>query len=272
MSDKGLPFAIIILVCIHFLISCGQNEDTDPSTPATPGRVAYQGALSYSLKNMMSVNDRSTFVKILDTGEQTRTVYDGRIEGRITLTMFSFTAHFDDNVTIIFLVNKEIDYNRSLELSQEYAMHIGRLPAVLRKGTHFVVVHAEKGTPRGGQIVIAPNLGSILIHVDTFKNAIDNGRIEELLIHETTHAAIDAKLNGTSGWLHSQRTDNSFISDYAYRNPTREDLAETMIAYLGQKFFQESLGSSNFNRIREVIPNRIAYLDGLNLDLYPLEN
>src|SRR6185503_11727901 len=64
--------------------------------------------------------------------------------------------------------------------------------------------------------------------------------------------------------------DPEFISTYARDNPTREDVAESILTWLAVRYRGSRISLSLSNTIATTIPNRLAYFDSLNLEMYPI--
>ena len=56
---------------------------------------------------------------------------------------------------------------------------------------------------------------------------------------------------------------------YARDNPTREDVAESILPYLALRHRPGSLSAEDQAAVEASMPNRIAYFDWLALDLTP---
>ena len=67
----------------------------------------------------------------------------------------------------------------------------------------------------------------------------------------------------------AQAADNCFVSPYAKANPQREDLAETMPVWFMTRYRKEQLEPGMYDKIVNSIPNRLAFIDSLNLDVSP---
>ena len=68
------------------------------------------------------------------------------------------------------------------------------------------------------------------------------------------------------GWLAAVAADSLYINDSARR---REDMAETWWAWFVSRCVPERLHPEFKRRIDAGIPNRLAFFDGLNLDMRP---
>ncbi len=96
------------------------------------------------------------------------------------------------------------------------------------------------------------------------------GYLEEIFVHEGTHTSIDGDHGAAARWLEAQAAAGTFVSTYARDNPTREDVAETMVPYLAQRFRADRLAPGTVDTIRAAIPNRLRYLDCLGVTMATL--
>ena len=143
------------------------------------------------------------------------------------------------------------------------ATAIGRLPYALRTSVATVWIH--KGVqPFGG------GNNNLLIHVGQADQYVASGILEETFVHEAAHTSLDGPHAVNPGWLAAQNADGVFISTYARDNPTREDIAESFLPYLAVRYRATRISESLATTIQQTIPNRIAYFDGLRLNVLPV--
>ena len=112
---------------------------------------------------------------------------------------------------------------------------------------------------------------NILIHVGQADLYVNDGILEETLVHEASHTSLDADHAASSGWIAAQQADNVFISTYARDNPSREDIAESFLLYLALRYREDRIDQSLKDTIMNTMPNRVAYFDNLNLAIYPID-
>ena len=99
----------------------------------------------------------------------------------------------------------------------------------------------------------------------------ERGSVEETLLHEGAHASLDQDHKYTPAWEAAQENDDAFISTYGRDFPVREDLAESFLAWFALRYRPERLTSDQRSKIRETIPNRLAYFDRQGFDMSPFE-
>ena len=116
--------------------------------------------------------------------------------------------------------------------------------------------------------------------MDTFSKGVNrrnglpiNRLVAELdrnRIHEATHTSLDAAHAAAKKWVTAQGADDAFISTYARDYPDREDLAESFLLYMALRHRSDRISETLSNTIARTIPNRIAYLNGLDLEMNPI--
>ena len=214
--------------------------------------------------DIITESDPSTFQELSFAGQGSRTMYDRRVNGWITVDAYLFNASFDDGLALEVQVNPEFGgEEQAWAEAEKYAIVIGRLPAALREDVETVSIH--QGTqPFGG------GNNNLLIHVGQAENYSADGILEETLVHEASHTSLDAAHASSPGWRAAQSADPTFISTYARDNPTREDIAESFLPYLAVRYRSDRIPASLRNTILQTMPNRIAYFDALGLDMYPI--
>lgn len=205
-------------------------------------------------------SDPSAYQKIVYQGRQLRTMFDRRIKAFKKFDAHIYDAFFGSSTIIEIQVNSEFTQAESQLEARKYAYTIGQLPAFLLRDVATVWIHKGRYSFGGGN-------NNLLIHTGTGLRAIDKGILAETLIHEATHTSFDSYHKNEALWMAARKADGGAISKYAAKNPMREDLAETMGPYLALTFRPERISKELRQLIRQTIPNRIRYLDCLNLSI-----
>jgi hypothetical protein len=215
--------------------------------------------------DIITPSDPTTLASVTPAGQGSRTMYDRRVNGWITVEAFLFDVSFDDGLSAEVQVNPEFGgVAAALTEAETYAEVIGRLPTVLRSEVETVWIH--RGTqPFGG------GNNNLLIHTGQAADYVSSGILEETLVHEATHTSLDGTHASAAGWLAAQKADGTYISTYAQDFPGREDLAETFLPYLAVRYRSDRISSQMAALILETIPNRIAYLDAQSFDMHPIQ-
>ncbi len=253
--------------CILILLTlCLAGCDSDVRDSMNPVDISppYSGTIFVD-PDIIIASDPNTFDTIAYVGQSNRTMFDRRVNDWITENPYLFNAQYDDGLSIEIQVNPEFETIEAAQIQAEkYSYAFGYLPTALRKDVETSWIH--KGTnPFGG------GNNNILIHVGQALEYERDGILHETLIHEATHSSLDSYHATQSDWQLAQIADNNFISDYAFENPVREDLAETFLLYLAIKYRSDRIDETLKNNILNTIPNRISYLDDQNFNLYPIE-
>ena len=206
--------------------------------------------------------DPTVFVKLEPLEDGRRTMFDRRIADWAESDVRIFRAEFDDEQTMEVLVNAEFSAKEALRQAERYLPAIGRLPRVLRDDVREVWI-------QGGDQLFGGGNRSLLIHVEQGEKYLEQGILEETLIHEAAHTSLDEDHAENSRWIEAQRMDEGFISDYARDNPRREDIAETFLLFLAWKYRADRISPELKETIEKTVPHRLRYFEALELDLHP---
>ena len=102
------------------------------------------------------------------------------------------------------------------------------------------------------------------MHIDA---NIDVDFYEELFVHEGSHVSLDYSFGGVVDrvtWETAMQSDcGEAISIYARNYPDREDVAESLNAYLALRWYANRLTAEDRDGIQHVMPNRIKAFDKL---------
>ena len=234
-----------------------------PTAPVVT-RPPFEGTIFID-PDIITPSDPTTFQDLSVAGQGSRTMFDRRVDGWITVEAHLFNANFDDGLSIEIQVNPEFGGSATaLAEAEKYARVIGRLPTALREDVETVWIH--KGTaPFGG------GNNNLLIHIGQADRYLQDGILEETFVHEAAHTSLDATHASAPGWLAAQSADPTFISTYARDFPVREDIAESFLPYLAIRYRLERISPSLANTIMQTMPNRIAYFDNQSFDMHPIE-
>ena len=134
-----------------------------------------------------------------------------------------------------------------------YLDAIGKLPSLFRKDVETIWLHKGTKSFGGGN-------NNLLIHHGRGLEYMKDGLLEEAFLHEASHTSLDREHASSKGWLAAVQADGgNFISDYAKEYPQGEDIAETFPICFALQYKPESLKKSDIEKIKESIPNRLAY-------------
>ncbi|MGE7664807.1 S-layer homology domain-containing protein [Ureibacillus composti] len=211
--------------------------------------------------NIITENDPSSFVNLAYMGKGNRVMYDRRVSNWIEVNAYLFNASYSNGNIIEIQVNPEF---QSVENAQfeaiRFAKPIGQLPAFLTERVLTVSIHSGDNPFGGGN-------NNLLIHTDQAEKYISQGILEETIFHEATHTSIDPIYSENNEWIKAQRNDGNFISSYASENPSREDLAESLLLYFALKHRSDRLSQEMINLINKTMPHRIEFFEQQNFDV-----
>ena len=237
------------------------NCDFETSSPPFSGTIFID-------PDIITPDDPTTFISIIYTGIETRTMYDRRNGGGwLSLKPYLFRAKYDDGLTIEVQVNPEYGSIENAQVQAEkYAPVIGRLTTELRKDVQTVWIHKGYESFGGGN-------NNLLIYPEwSITNYERQGILEETLVHEGAHSSLDAYHANDPDWLLAQKLDCNFISDYAKKHSVREDVAESYLPYLAIRYRSDRISAELKSKIESTIPNRIKYFDAQQFSMYPIIN
>jgi len=209
--------------------------------------------------------DYSAFRSLSYTGQGMRWMFDRRVNTYVQLNAYLFIARYSDGLQIEIQVNPEFGSIQAASVQAEfYAPVFGRLPRALRKDVQTSWIHQGNEFFGGGN-------NNLLIHTGTIaQQYIQDGILEEVLVHEASHTSLDAAHANSAGWLAAQVADNEFISTYARDNATREDIAETFLVWLAVRHRANRVSADYINTANTAVPNRLSYFDAQQFNLFPL--
>jgi hypothetical protein len=217
--------------------------------------------------DIITAADPTRYTGMTYTGQGIRLMYDRRIGAFANYNAYLFATQFSDGLSIEIQVNPEFGSSANAQAQAEfYAPVIGRLPRALRVDVQTVWLHQGDFPFGGGNHNLLIHNGSIA------QSYVTGGILEEAFVHEASHTSLDATHASAPGWLAAQAADPEFISTYARDNPTQEDIAESFLPWLAVRHRPERITVALANTITSTIPNRIAYFDGLTLDLAPVSS
>lgn len=209
--------------------------------------------------------DPTTFTGMEYAGTGDRLMFDRRVDSFVTLNAYLFDASFSDGLSAEIQVNPEFGtVEAAASQAGYYADAIGRLPTSLRADVETVWIHLGVQPFGGGN-------NNLLIHTGQGELYAASGILEETFVHEAAHTSLDAAHASSPGWLAAQQADPTFISDYARDNPTREDIAESFLPYLAVRYRADRISPFLADTITDAMPNRIAYFDEQDFDMFPIQ-
>ncbi len=265
VAQSAMGRATVLSVLAVTIASCGIDRVPGITTTMTVTKPPPFSGTIFIDPDIITSADASTFQSLTAKGQGIRTMFDRRVNNWIQVDAYLFDATFSDGLVAEVQVNPEFGSAATAQAeADKYATAIGRLPRALRTSVATVWIH--KGVqPFGG------GNNNILIHVGQADLYVNDGILEEALVHEAAHTSLDAAHANSSGWRAAQIADSTFISTYARDNPLREDIAESFLPYLAIRYRSERIPPALALTIVQAIPNRIAYFDALALNVLPVQ-
>ena len=256
--------AVLALLAVT-IASCGIDSAPGITTTMTVTKPPPFSGTIFIDPDIITSVDPTTFQSLTAKGQGIRTMFDRRVNNWIQVDAYLFDAAFSDGLTAEVQVNPEFGSVATAQVeADKFAAVIGRLPKALRTSVVTVWIHMGVQPFGGGN-------NNLLIHVGQADLYVNDGILEETLVHEAAHTSLDAAHANSAGWRAAQIADSTFISTYARDNPLREDVAESFLPYLAVRYRSERILASPANTILQAIPHRIAYFDALALDMLPVQ-
>ncbi|MEL7145621.1 MAG: hypothetical protein AAFO69_04575 [Bacteroidota bacterium] len=261
-TSNGIKFPSIIVLLL--LLACF-------NTLAQGNYVYEQGTIWHpEFYDIINENDPSAFQSVTYTGQQNAQMWDREAnnhQGQWTTPLsWIFRLRYQDQITAeIRIRQRGFEYNQAAVLAKKYAYMMGQLPACLRAGVKDINIMKGDALFGGNN-----SMKSIDITIGKTSELYEKtGNLEETLVHEATHAALDY-LYQTDYITHRNR-DPQYISKYAYENPNREDISESFLLHLGLQY-RKSRITPESQKIQRQIPNRLRYYQLMNLNVHPFSN
>ncbi len=214
--------------------------------------------------DIITPEDPSVFADVSYDGRETRRMLDKR-SGWVEVEAFVFNATYEDGFEVEIAVNPEFETSdAALVEARKYGWLIGQMPQVLRgPELKWVWIHQGDAAWGGG-------FNRIIIHTGRTARYQGNGWLEEVIMHEAVHTALDPYHRVSDGWLAAQAADSDFISGYARENPNREDVAESFPMWVALRFREDRISARLATTIRSRIAHRLAYFDAQNFAMAPV--
>lgn len=215
--------------------------------------------------DIIKETDPTAFVSLRRVGRGMREMTDRRNNNDwVTVDAFLFDADYSDGLKIEIQVHPDFQTVEAAETEAKfYAPVIGRIPRVLRKDVRAAWILPGGDAFGGGN-------NALQIHTGKTQDYLNEGNLEETLVHEAAHTSLEAEHAKSGGWVAAQASDPKYISDYAASDPEGEDISETFLTYIAQRYRSERISAANLEIFRSAVPARNAYFNSLRSNLHPL--
>lgn len=201
--------------------------------------------------------DRTVWEKVTFTKKGPAEMPDKTGKAELFQEAFQFEATYGDKVKVHFAVHHRIGSETEAKKFVEMAaVRLGRVPHVLRKGVERVVINV-------GDATAFSDRGLIVLYTQNMDKRVSTKDLEETIFHESVHATWDSQHAGSTDWKAAQKSDPGFVTDYAARLPSGEDMAESALFAVTLEHYPDRLPKDVSERLRAQIPARIAYIQKL---------
>ena len=229
-------------------------------------------------KNIIRKKDPSTFLNLKFIERKNLEMEENDPDNFETYkNVYIFKALFKNDHEVIIRIHPNFNKKRAEKIAYELSYGIGQLPFFLTKSYKRVNVFNSmlynKVTKTSSSAMAAPD-GTLIISVnaDSSLGNPNKRSFQETLIHEAGHFVFN-RLEYNDEWNSARNQDPKIISSYAMTN-IHEDIAETVVAWVGMRCRSDRISKSNYKKVSKKIPNRIKfldkYIDKQNYDFYPM--
>jgi len=202
-----------------------------------------------------------------------------------TFRSFSFTAEFEDNITVEIFVEYEKDkkdFKKSEKEALFFSHMYGQMPHFLKEHNKKIYVHNDNSYDDGLGLwwvnhnkrefhINAPRKGLKPSGRQTCREISKYSNCAEVMVHELAH--VIQQLTGVippSKWAKARKLDKKkYASQYAKVN-TKEDFAESVVAWVAVRYMSDKISESDLKKYNEFIPNRLKLFDEMNFNMHPL--
>jgi hypothetical protein len=242
------PFAALFVLLLASTPALAQDEPL------------YRSSVVGTDFDFITEEDPDTFERLDDKGKELAEMPDkSNRSAPLRQEAFLFVAHFSDGTTVKLFIDADFETQEAARKEAlRYTPRLGKLPTALRRGVSRLVVH------QGGIDVTAfSDIGLMVLYSDNASKRIKTHDLEETIFHESVHAAWDKTHASSAEWLDAQKKDGKFITDYAKKNPTKEDLAESALFAYTLTHHPDRIPKEAAEKITRAIPSRIAFVEKL---------
>ena len=230
---------------------------------------------------VFSKKDSTTFKKLTFKKEKNisdvnkRINYSANWKTKKIFRSFSFTAEYEDNITVEVLIEYEKDkkdFKKAEEKALFYSKMYGQMPNFLKTYNKKIYIHNDFAESSGtGSWWVMHNKLEFHINSKNCHEFSGYSRCAVLMVHELGH--VIHKLTGVispSKWQKAKKLDKKkYASKYAKKN-SREDFAESITAWVVIRHKSDRINKSDLAKFNEFIPSRLKFFDELNFNMYPL--
>lgn len=215
------PYLVLPTIAVFVFFSCSGNSPIELHTV----HPLFTNSIVSTDIDFIILNDTSTFVSMKYLGQKKQEMPDRSNDVLMDEGTFVFDANFSDGSKVgIWLHNSFENVANAEKYAQLLTRPLGKLPEVMRKKLHHVVVH------KGNETAFGESEGHFFVlYSENMETRIRNHDLEETVFHESVHATLEYRYKKDAAWLKAQKNDAAFITEYAASKPNLEDLPETAL-------------------------------------------
>jgi hypothetical protein len=174
---------------------------------------------------------------------------------------FIYVANYMDGTSVELWAHSDFgSQSEALQSVEPVAQAIGKLPTIMRSRLDHVVVH------KGDETAFGEADGHFFVlYSGNIRTRIRNHDLEETVFHESVHATLDRRYSASRAWRSAVRADGAYVTEYAASRPNKEDMAESALFAWAMLMHPGRLPQSIESRVGEIMPNRLAFFEGLFL-------
>ena len=231
-------------------------------------------------KNIIKKTDPTSFLKLEFIGRKNLKIEENDPLNLILYeNVYIYRAFYKNNHKITLRLHPKFNEKKANGVAYDLSYAIGQLPYFLTKSYNRANIFKnkiysidDKGKKIPAAAKAAPN-GTLIIDVtDDFSNP-SKPYFQETLLHEAGHFVFRA-ISYSEDFKFTRNQDSKFISKYATAN-IDEDLAESVVAWVGLRCKSERIKKTHFKKVSEGIKNRLKFIDNYAnnkaVDTYPMK-
>lgn len=210
------------------------------------------------------VSNNLDFIREFDQGPEGVLNYDGIFRQEMpdkrnnilhADNVYTFRAVYGDGSSVGIWVHPDVgDIEQATVIATKIINPVGMLHKVMRSKLDHIVIH------NGDETAFAEkNAHFFVLYSNNIATRIANNDLEETVFHEAVHATLDKQHAESEAWKTAVTKDNAYITDYAAKNPSKEDLAESALFAWAIIIHPGRLPASIEERVKALIPHRIAF-------------
>jgi hypothetical protein len=235
-------------------VSCSKTQHTEKTVTLKSDPLFPNSIVSNNI-NFILETDSNTLIRIDYKGQQDNEMPDSRTDVLFDENSYIFEASFVGNVKTEIWCHSNFG---SVLAAQEYVEKLGRclgkIPVFQINMLDHVVIH------KGDATAFAETEGQFFVlYSDNMDKRISTNDLEETVFHESIHATIQNIYETSADWKNAQIADGKFITEYAKRLPSLEDMPETALFAYTMINYPGRMPLYIEKWINENIPNRLAF-------------